>query len=455
MRTLRPSLSPIPNATSFGDAGTVFAQLFYDGVEQFYCQATSCIQKSDSTSGASTWQCPALRCTCRPKTDLCGGGSLDLTATINVLSGSLELECGAVDHNTSTVTCNFKQSILQSLFGSNGLVLNGCTSGECVGQNVIDKGDDSAPSVTQTSTSLSSGVIAGLAIVGGIVLLSLLLFLLSLRTQRRARKAYADDERSTVSVEWSDLSYIIPGSAKGAFLAGLPKRRAHHNAINDDKVILDSVSGNVKPGQMMAVLGPSGQLSYICQYVLLIICVGAGKTSLVEILAGKSKSGVVSGKIAFASESPSPKHSPCVGFVPQQDILPATLTVFEALLFAARLRLPESITDQEKKERVDNLLEKLGISHIKEARIGDVTGGKVRGISGGEMRRVSIGLELVASPDVLLLDEPTSGLDSVSAARVADVLYAIAHDPVQPTPIIASIHQPRLVPPLFGIEYLI
>jgi len=272
MRSLRPSLSPIPNATSFGDPGTAFAQLFYDGVEQFYCQATSCTQKSDSTSGASTWQCSALRCTCRPRTDFCGGGSLDLTATINALSGTLELECGAVDHNTNTVTCNFKQSILQSLFGSNGLVLNGCTSGECVGQNVIDKEDNGGPSVTQASKSLNSGVIAGLAIVGGIALLSLLLFLFSLRTQRRARKAYADDERSTVSVEWSDLSYIIPGRAKSAFLAGLPRRRAHHNAINNDKVILDSVSGNVKPGQMMAVLGPSGQSSYTCQYIVNYLC---------------------------------------------------------------------------------------------------------------------------------------------------------------------------------------
>jgi len=85
----------------------------------------------------------------------------------------------------------------------------------------------------------------------------------------------------------------------------------------------------------------------------------------------------------------------------------------------------------------------LGISAIKDARIGDVTGGKARGISGGEMRRVSIGLELISGPDVLLLDEPTSGLDSVSAARVANVLHAIAHDPVNPTPIIASVHQPR------------
>jgi len=163
-------------------------------------------------------------------------------------------------------------------------------------------------------------------------------------------------------------------------------------------------------------------------------------------LAGKSKSGVVSGIFNIRAEAADGKKSPRVGFVPQQDILPPTLTVFEALLFAARLRLPDSVTDKEKHERVSVLLEMLGISAIKDARIGDVTGGKARGISGGEMRRVSIGLELISSPDVLLLDEPTSGLDSVSAARVADVLHAIAHDPVNPTPIIASVHQPRCVP---------
>lgn len=153
----------------------------------------------------------------------------------------------------------------------------------------------------------------------------------------------------------------------------------------------------------------------------------------------------MSGHIDLVSESPDAKHPPRVGFVAQQDVLPGTLTVFEALLFAARLRLPESVNDLEKKDRVNDILQKLGIAHIKDTRIGDVTGGKVRGISGGEMRRVTIGLELISDPDVLLLDEPTSGLDSVSAAKVADVLHAIAHDSVNPIPIIASIHQPRLV----------
>ena len=129
-----------------------------------------------------------------------------------------------------------------------------------------------------------------------------------------------------------------------------------------------------------------------------------------EILSGKNKSGVISGRFSFLPENNETQKAFRIGFVPQQDILPRTLTVFEALLFAARLRLPESITDAEKHERVNVLLEKLGIASIKNARIGDITGGRARGISGGEMRRLSIGLELIASPDVLLLDEPTSGL---------------------------------------------
>ncbi|KAF8968306.1 hypothetical protein BDZ97DRAFT_1974236 [Flammula alnicola] len=428
MRTLQPSLSPIPNATSFGNANTTFAQLFYDGVEQFYCEADSCTQNlGTSNDSSANWQCSNLKCTCRPGTTFCGAvAASNLTATIDKLGGSLGINCGVVDPTTNSATCNFVQATLQELFGSSGLALNGCTFGECVRQNVIDGGGGNTATNAQASKSLSGGVIAGLAVVGALVVCSLLLFILGLRTQRAARKSGIEFERNRASLEWTDLSYIIPGSGQKHPLLGHCRRAAVDGGnINDDKVILDNVSGKVMPGQMMAILGPSG----------------AGKTTLVEILAGKTKSGVVSGHFCVHSENNTNK-APRVGFVPQQDILPATLTVFEALLFAARLRLPENITDTEKRERVEVLLQKLGIFAIKDARIGDVTGGKARGISGGEMRRVSIGLELIASPDVLLLDEPTSGLDSVSAARVADVLHAIAHDPVHPTPIVASIHQP-------------
>ncbi|KAJ7684484.1 hypothetical protein DFH06DRAFT_1073176 [Mycena polygramma] len=414
IRTLQPGLSPLPNTTSFGAAGTVFAQLFYDGVEQFSCLADSCTQSL--TNGSTNWDCQNLKCNCIPKTTFCGGGVSDITGAINPLSGSLSIDCD------NATTCSFKQSTLQSLFGADGLSLSGCSFGECMAQSVIDT---SSTNSTDTSggggEKLSGGVIGGLAAVGSLVFLALafLVFgLLRQRSARRAKPSIADGSR--VAVEWSRVTYVVAGLGNRTWLG----RRARGG--DDDKVVLDAVSGRVAPGQMMAVLGPSG----------------AGKTTLVEILAGRAKSGTTTGRVSFPSAGGA---SPRIGFVPQQDVLPPMLTVYEALLFGARLRLPESVSDAEKRERVEGIMETLGIAPLRNVRIGwggDVGGGKARGISGGEMRRVSIGLELIASPDVLILDEPTSGLDSVSASRVAKVLHAIAHHSENPIPVIASIHQP-------------
>lgn len=111
-------------------------------------------------------------------------------------------------------------------------------------------------------------------------------------------------------------------------------------------------------------------------------------------------------------------------------------------MFAAKLKLPESISETEKAERVWEVLGQLGLQDIAESRVGS---GERRGISGGERRRLSIGLELIARPSILILDEPTSGLDSVSAAKVVQVLRDLAHGDhgvVQKTTIIATIHQP-------------
>jgi ABC-type uncharacterized transport system YnjBCD ATPase subunit len=161
----------------------------------------------------------------------------------------------------------------------------------------------------------------------------------------------------------------------------------------------------------MAILGPSG--TFVTQILFISTLLkrspGAGKTTLVEILAGKNKSGYTAGQVSFPATSSDAVTSPRVGFVPQRDILPPMLTVFEALLFAARLRLPETVSDSDKHTRVHAVMEKLGIEDISNVRIGWAEGSGRRGISGGEMRRVSIGLELVARPDVLILDEPTSG----------------------------------------------
>ncbi|KAG5643567.1 hypothetical protein DXG03_000662 [Asterophora parasitica] len=425
IRTLQPSLTPIPNTTAYGSAGNVYAQLFYAGVEQFYCQADSCTQTL--ADGAANWNCQNLSCTCREGTTFCGGvPTLSLTKTINSLGGSLDIDCDAVDNSTDTATCHFNQEVLRTLFPPSGLALNGCTFGECVRQSVIDTGGNGTDTNTGENggKSISGGVIAGLAVVGALVFLALAFLLLGCAKQRKARSAVSGDNGGIqVGLEWEAISYTVPGSSSASILGGLRKRRGQPAEVNDDKVVLDNVSGMVQAGQMMAILGPSG----------------AGKTTLVEILAGKSKSGVISGNVKFPTREGSERVVPKIGFVPQQDVLPPTLTVYEALLFAARLRLPENVKDAEKRELVDELMSKLGISSLRNVRIGyngDVGGGKARGISGGEMRRVSIGLELISRPDVLILDEPTSGLDSVSASRIARVLHDIAHDPANPIPAI-------------------
>lgn len=259
MRTLQPAFSPLPNDTSFGPANTTFAQLFYDGVEQFFCQADTCTQDLGSTNSSSAnWQCSNLRCTCRPGTSFCGGvPALNLTTTIDTLGGTLNINCDAVDPSSNTATCNFIQATIQEVFGSSGLGLNGCTFGECVRQNVIDTGGgNTSSSSDDTGKPLGGGVIAGLAVIGALAVLALLLLLLGLRSQRAARKSGAQLSRHTASVGWSDLSYMISGASKKAFN---PFRTSDRNS-NDDKIILDNISGEVLPGQMMAILGPSGTL---------------------------------------------------------------------------------------------------------------------------------------------------------------------------------------------------
>ena len=232
-------------------------------------------------------------------------------------------------------------------------------------------------------------MIAGLAVVGGLLLLALAFLVLGVIRQRRARKwgvgTVYGDNTGGVSVHWDDIGYTIPSASNRHSLFS---KKAKGVDVEEDQTILDSLTGTVRPGEIMAILGPSG----------------AGKTTLVEILAGKAKSGRISGRVSFTGG-----EGRRVGFVPQQDILPPQLTVREALLFAARLRLPESIPDSQKQMRVEEVMEQLGIDKIAGVRIGE-SSGRGRGISGGEGRRVSIGLELVAKPDVLILDEPTSGL---------------------------------------------
>ncbi|CAI7899163.1 unnamed protein product, partial [Closterium sp. NIES-53] len=130
------------------------------------------------------------------------------------------------------------------------------------------------------------------------------------------------------------------------------------------------------------------------------------------------------------------------GYVQQDDALFPHLTPRESLLFSAHLRLPSSLPLADKLARVDALLATLGLQAVAHTRIGSTSAGssRGRGLSGGERRRVSIGMDLVHNPAVVLLDEPTSGLDSAAAANVLGVLRGMAKEGGRT--VLLSIHQP-------------
>ncbi|KAH8502664.1 hypothetical protein Peur_066523 [Populus x canadensis] len=184
------------------------------------------------------------------------------------------------------------------------------------------------------------------------------------------------------------------------------------------KHVLKDVYCKAKPWEILAIVGPSG----------------AGKSSLLEVLAGKLTP--QSGSI-FVNQNPINKaqFKKASGYVTQKDTLFPLLTVEETLMFSAklRLRLPQDQLSSE----VKFLMHELGLDHVAMTRVGD---DRVRGISGGERRRVSIGVDVIHDPEVLILDEPTSGLDSTSALQIIDMLKLMAE--TRGRTIILSIHQP-------------
>lgn len=156
------------------------------------------------------------------------------------------------------------------------------------------------------------------------------------------------------------------------------------------QVILDNLSGKLKPGRFTALMGPSG----------------SGKTSLLNVLAGrtqKAKGLTLTGLISINGspvESWSEYRRIC-GYVEQDDLLFHMLTVRETLQLAADLRLPREMTREEKKNRTELVISELGLRKAADTIIGNE---RARGVSGGERKRVSVGLELLRGPSVLFLE---------------------------------------------------
>ena len=181
-----------------------------------------------------------------------------------------------------------------------------------------------------------------------------------------------------------------------------------------DRKLLDSVWGEVPGKQTTAIMGPSG----------------AGKTSLLNILAGRT---TTRGRITVASDirlnnySVDPTNLDVrqqIAFVAQDDSLQVTSTPRESIRFSAKLRLPRSTTEEQLNTLTTRMLEELGLIDCADTICG---GALIKGISGGQRKRTSVGVELVTKPALVFLDEPTSGLDSFSAVQLCQVLKKVAN----------------------------
>ena len=186
--------------------------------------------------------------------------------------------------------------------------------------------------------------------------------------------------------------------------------------------IIDGVSFSILPGEMVAIMGPSG----------------AGKTSVLTTIAGYTPP---SDGTVYMDGLSLYKHYDvfrrAIGYVPQEDVMHRTLTVEEVLFYKARLDFPAEVGDDEIQARITTVLRQLDLEKQRDTLVGDAVR---RGLSGGQRRRLNVAMELLGEPSLLLLDEPTSGLDARSAMQLIRQCRGLANGG---RTVAMTIHQPR------------
>ncbi|KAG2321703.1 hypothetical protein Bca52824_014916 [Brassica carinata] len=229
-----------------------------------------------------------------------------------------------------------------------------------------------------------------------------------------------------ITLKFIDVCYRVKihgktsDSVKLKRLLGL-EHKPSDEIPSTERTILSGVTGMVTPGEFMAVLGPSG----------------SGKSTLLNAVAGRLHGSGLTGKILANDAKLTKQTLKRTGFVAQDDLLYPHLTVRETLIFVALLRLPRSLTRDDKIKAAESVISELGLAKCENTVVGNTF---IRGISGGERKRVSIAHELLINPSLLVLDEPTSGLDATAALRLVQTLAGLAHG--KGKTVVTSIHQP-------------
>jgi ABC-type multidrug transport system ATPase subunit len=245
--------------------------------------------------------------------------------------------------------------------------------------------------------------------------------LLSLEDRGTAAGTYLNGQRvrGTVQAELGDILQVGPYSARIGVQALEPLEQVAgvDIAVRDARVdvpvgkganrttrtLLRDVLLHLPPASMTAVAGPSG----------------AGKTTLMRLLSGQQPA--AAGTVEYNGSDLAQcrqAYAPLMGYVPQEDIVHADLTVQEALDYQARLRLGSETPAADRDERIGYVLSLLGLT--------DQRGQLVKTLSGGQRKRVSIACELLSEPQIIFLDEPTSGLDPGLDKRMMLLLRLLA-----------------------------
>jgi ABC-type multidrug transport system ATPase subunit len=173
--------------------------------------------------------------------------------------------------------------------------------------------------------------------------------------------------------------------------------------IEGNKTLLNNISVAARPGTLTAVIGPSG----------------AGKSTFARLVAGYTQP--TTGTVTFEGHNIHGEYASLrsrIGMVPQDDVVHGQLTVKQALMYAAELRLPPDTTKADREQVVMQVLEELEMTRHLETRVDK--------LSGGQRKRASVALELLTGPSLLILDEPTSGLDPALDRQVMTMLRQLA-----------------------------
>ncbi|KAL7195797.1 hypothetical protein ACSBR1_035934 [Camellia fascicularis] len=194
--------------------------------------------------------------------------------------------------------------------------------------------------------------------------------------------------------------------------------------INEDRLqLLRDVSGAFRPGILTALVGVSG----------------AGKTTLMDVLAGRKTSGYIEGTISILGY---PKNQATFarvsGYCEQNDIHSPYVTVYESLLYSAWLRLSSDVNKNTCKMFVEEVMDLVELDAIRNSLVG-LPG--INGLSTEQRKRLTIAVELVANPSIIFMDEPTSGLD----ARAAAIVMRTVRNTVDTgRTVVCTIHQPSI-----------